>query len=208
VIASVSGKSDSVNLTVAESNVFINVATGTTIEDDGDGRRYKKPYTVLVTDSNGTPVNEAAVTLSIYPEYYYKGYFALEDVTDSAGNVIVPAGEIAGIRCQNEDRNRDGILDPGEDVNGNGELDPGNVVTVDKLNLETIDTGYADFYVVYAKDFAMWVDVEITARARVEGSEATNTVPFYTVCSVADMNQNLCPRASPFGFADTCANPD
>ncbi|OAD22625.1 Ig domain-containing protein group 1 domain-containing protein, partial [Candidatus Thiomargarita nelsonii] len=120
-------------------------------------------------------------------------------------------------RCPNEDVNRNGILEPGEDTNGNGRLDPGNVITVDNLNVTTGQpsanhptapaTGYADFDVLYAIQYARWVQAEITARTSVAGSESSTSVPFKAVCLQKDVEDNICPQQSPFGVND-CETPN
>jgi adhesin/invasin len=58
-------------ITVAQRSLFIDIGSGNTLVDE-DGLRYETFHTVLVTDSNGTPVNGVNVTLSIYPTYYLK----------------------------------------------------------------------------------------------------------------------------------------
>lgn len=187
--------SGSINFTVAQKSLFLAVGSGNEMIKES-GVRYRAFHTVLVTDSNGTPINNADVTLSIYPSFYFKG----EDYT-----------------CPNEDVNRNGILDSGEDTNGNGRLDPGNVITVDNLNVTTGQpsanhptapaAGYADFDVLYAIQYANWVQAEITARASVAGSESSTSVPFVAVCSKDDFDDGICPRDNPFG-SNACDQPD
>ncbi|KHD10735.1 hypothetical protein PN36_11300 [Candidatus Thiomargarita nelsonii] len=185
---SVSGE---INFTVAQKSLFVAVGSGNEMIKES-GVRYRVFHSVLVTDSNGTPINNADVTLSIYPSFYIKG-----------DNDYI---------CPNEDVNRNGILEPGEDINGNGRLDPGNVITVDNLNLTTglpstnhptaPATGYADFDVLYAIQYARWVQAEITARTSVAGSESSASVRFATICLQKDIEENICPQENPFGVND------
>jgi len=148
----------------------------------------------LVTDSNGTPISDAEVILSIYPSRYFKGTPSL----DTSSKVTIDA-----IGCDNEDINRNGLLDIGEDRNGNNQLDPGNVITVDNLTIKTGTNGYADFNVVYAIQYAWWVEAEIMARVSVGGSESSDTLFFTTTCLASDMPDN-CPLSSPFGALKIC----
>ena len=179
------------SLTVAQRSLFITIGAG--IDIVRDGPRYTVPHSVLITDSNGTPVADAEVTLGIYPKSYFKGVV----VAGEDGNTV----EIANI-CDNEDINRDGILDAGEDQNGNGKLDPGNVVTVDNLIVKTDKSGFVDFNVAYAIQYAMWIEAEVIARAVVSGSEGSATVQFFTTCAIPD--KESCPSPSPFvGLIDS-----
>lgn len=193
-------------LTVAQRDLFINIGSGNTLLDE-DGIRYETLHTVLVTDANGTPVNNAEVTLSIYPTSFY------------AYNEFDAEGQPIFIRCKNEDINRNGILDAGEDVNGNGRLDPGNVLTFNTrtentLTLETgvapddgsVPNGYADFRVIYAISYANYVTAEITAQATVSGTEESSILyEFTAVCSQADADEGTCPIQNPFRNIGSCA---
>jgi len=190
-----------------------------------EGRKYSVFYSALVTDANGTPVNDAEVILSIYPSFYAKGTL---DMVKQPGEEKEKLTALINATCRNEDLNRNGLLDTEdtnnngqfdagedkngnnlfdtEDINGNGQLEPGNVVTVDNLTLTTDDTGFANFNVVYAIQFAEWVLVEITARATVAGSEGINRLELQTTCEAGDNLQGLCPLPNPFGVG-TCDQP-
>jgi adhesin/invasin len=187
--------SNTASVTVAKKAAFINVGSGNQLVDDG-GIRYKMFYTVLVSDTNGTPVSNAAVTLSIYTTNYYKG-----DPSDATG-------KYPRVACANEDIDRTGVYTVAKDFNGDGRLNPGSPVTVDKLTLTTDSTGYADFNVVYAKQYATWADIEITAKALVAGTEAVTTTLFATACSKPDADTKSCPiSVSAFG-KEACSSPN
>jgi adhesin/invasin len=190
-----SSVSASATLTVAKKSLFVTIGSGNKLIKDTEtsGTRYNVFHTVLVTDANGTPVSDAEVTLGIYPLFYYKGFAKLEE-----GKIIFDP-ERDAFACPNEDINRNGILDPGEDTNNNNQLDPGNVITVDKLNLNTGSNGYADFNMVYAIQYAFWITAEITARLTVSGSESRNVLSVTTGCEAGDGTSGLCPQQNPFG---------
>src|SRR5205814_8288004 len=108
--------------------------------------------------------------------------------------------------CQNEDVNLNGLLNPGEDFNNNGRLDPGNVATV-PTTVTTDASGFAFFNVVYAKEFAGWVEVELEARAVVTGSEGTSQVRFFLRPLAGDFSDcTVAPPGvcSPYGVAAAC----
>ncbi|MDM8568981.1 hypothetical protein QUF50_05625, partial [Thiotrichales bacterium HSG1] len=174
---------------------FVVIGSGNKLEED-DGRRYKSYFTVLVTDSNGTPVADAEVFLSIYPLLYAKSLFGF---TEDNYELTPPV-----YTCNNEDVNRNGILDVnlGEDINNSGRLEPANVVTVDKSKLVTDSSGFADFNVVYPIQYAAWIVAEITARTEVAGTESSDTLQFETDCSAGDVVKKICPVANPFGIND------
>ncbi|MCG5501794.1 Ig-like domain-containing protein, partial [Ectothiorhodospira lacustris] len=192
-----------VRLTTAQKSLFITLGTGNVIAKP-DSVRYAKPYGVLITDVSGAPVANADVTIEIWPVRYYKGYWEKPAPALPWNQVITT---IPG--CENEDQNRNGILDPGEDFNNNGRLDPGNVVTFSQLNLRTDATGFADFDVVYFQQFARWVDVEMRARAVVTGTESIEIVRFRLPILAEDADEDSPSppgNPSPFGESATCAD--
>ena len=103
-------------------------------------------------------------------------------------------------------------MDAGEDLNNNGKLDPRPVATFDSGGLvKTVETdanGFADFFIVYAKEFAFWVDVQLIATASVAGSEGRDQRTFMLTGLAADyQNVNNDPpgNPSPFGRGNTIA---
>ena len=167
-----------VSLTVAQQALFVTLGTGNLILTPSN-TQFALPYSVLVTDANGNPVTNATVELTILPTQYSKGIYA-QVCPPGAGwfqQVSVPL-------CDNEDINSNGILDRtpiDEDVNGNNKLDPGNVATgsVPGGRVTTDASGFAFFNVVYAREFATWVEVALKARATVAGSEGLSQAKFF-----------------------------
>jgi hypothetical protein len=70
----------------------------------------------------------------------------------------------------------------------------------------TDDTGFAQFTIDYAKQFALWVNVTLTATAGVSGTESSSTVNFWLPASVEDMSAEDSPPSyrSPFGATSAC----
>ncbi|MCC8999957.1 MAG: putative Ig domain-containing protein, partial [Candidatus Contendobacter sp.] len=186
-----------VNLTVSKREVFITLGTGNTIEEP-DPTTYALPYNVLVNDIVGGAVQGATVTLNTVPSQYRKGQYVWNGV------VWVP---VVAVSCANEDVNSNGILDPGEDINTNGRLDPGNVVTPSVAAITTDADGFGKFDVLYAQQYANWINNVLTARTKVGGSEDEESAIFILPPSAADVgNEKVSPpgQPSPFGVLPSC----
>jgi hypothetical protein len=186
-----------VNLTVSRREVFITLGTGNTIIEP-DPTTYALPYNVLVNDIVGGAVSGATVTLDTVPSQYRKGQYFWNGV------VWVP---VVAISCINEDINNNGILDPGEDTNVNGRLDPGNVVTTSVGSIVTDLDGFGKFDVLYAQQYASWINNILTASTRVGGSEDEAVSIFVLPPSAADVgNEKVSPpgQPSPFGVLPNC----
>ncbi|MCP4698691.1 MAG: hypothetical protein GY862_17840 [Gammaproteobacteria bacterium] len=160
---------DAVALTVTGKYLFVTLGTSNKLINDG-AARYAMPYTALVTDADGIPVSEAAVSLNTYIQMYRKGS---------------PRAKLS-VDCPNEDFNRNGLLEENEDINKNGRLEPGNVITTDLPVITTDSSGYAHFNLIYPKQYAALLRAELTARASLDWSEGSNTVIFETKCLADD----------------------
>ena len=112
------------------------------------------------------------------------------------GNGLLDAGE---------DANGNGVLDPAEDINNSGSLEPRNVASV-VGTITTDDNGFGLFDIVYAKEYALWVNVALTATVGVAGTESAQTVTFRLPASVDDLKDENSPPSdqSPFGAMSTC----
>lgn len=212
-----------VALTVAGQELFITLGTGNTVFEIGTAT-YAKEWVVIVTDVDGKPVANRPVTMSIRSRRYFKGELAYIDPTWR----YAPG---APVRCDNEDVNRNGILDPGEDFNANGLLEPRNIAAVvavpaaasgdDPCGTEPAGTpaaadvvtngqGRARVCVYYPQNFAEWIEATLTARAPVSGSEFSASSVFVLDVAADDIDdQNVIPpnRFSPFGTDLDCAVP-
>ena len=188
------------NITVNGQALFITIAANNTIEKLST--QYRKTFSVQVSDSNGSPVANQSLTVSVWPSVYYKG-----DMQYSAtDNVWVP---IISATCANEDTNRDGKLDAGEDFNSNGVLTPGQPGLVSPGNLTTDAAGNAEFKVTYGQQYAYWIDFDLTAKATVAGTESGAFFLFKAVALASDMtDKNVAPAAAtnPLGRASNCAD--
>ena len=174
-----------------------------------------------MTDSAGNPVAGATIVSTVTPMYYKKGYFVPSYGPDGKFVMWVPFETLdaatstlpAVPACANEDGmlhnplyDYNGILDPGEDQNGNNRLDPGNIASV--TTATTDSTGHATVSVVYARDYAHWVTLNLEAFANdLKGSTASALVTLELSGAGEDYaNEKISPpgHPSPFGTSTTC----
>jgi hypothetical protein len=195
---------------VSGQALFISIGRGALLGQTTDPV-YKKEFSVYVTDANGAAVPTKTVTLSVWPDQYGKGIYAVGALPGSTALVWVQSVKAA---CPNEDVNRNGILDttpPNEDVNGNGKLDPGLPVVVTPSSVTTDSGGFATFFLQYGKNFATWLNTTITARATAGGTESIQTQTWTTEALATDIsNAAVTPPfwLSPFGQASSCSDPN
>lgn len=203
--ATAGAASGTVALTVSGQALFITIAYGNLISDV-DETTYSKLFSVYVTDANGNAVPNQALTLSALPETYYKGAMTYNGAASQWQPVysVLPG-------CPNEDTNRNGILNTGEDTNGNGTLQPGNVAVVAPGTVTTDSTGRATFTMQYGKRFARWIDISVTARGTVAGTESSQSVLLLLPILIEDIGDSaLAPSGvnSPFGQSNSCNAPN
>jgi hypothetical protein len=192
--------SGSTSLTVNGQALFINLGFGNTISNV-DETTYSKLFSVYVTDANGNAVGNQQVTLVAIPDEYYKGTLAkpLGALTWTYSDVPTA--------CRNEDLNANGNLDAGEDFNGDGVLTPGNPATPFPGSVTTNAEGRAVFELRYGEQFAPWVNLKLSARASVGGTESTRSIQYLMVGSATDFNGSNPPAGvrSPYGVSADCA---
>ncbi|HEX5361980.1 MAG TPA: hypothetical protein VFW49_13000 [Fluviicoccus sp.] len=183
-------------LTVGGKALFVSIGTGNVISSlsSAADTTYKLPHQVMVTDATGAPIIDSDVILSVSSVSYLKGFFA-----KVAGSSFWE--QFVDIECTNEDANGNGNLDASENdgvedlLNGNvmdnhdGVLWPGSPVTTSAKTIRTDSNGVASFDLVYAKSYAKWVRVTITAATTVVGSE-TRAFRTFVLPGAADDYRN------------------
>lgn len=188
-------------LTVGRRSLFITAGTGSTVGTPSN-QSYQVDYQVLVTDAAGNAVPGANITASILPTKYLKGFMTY------TGKFWSP---LAPISCDNEDLNKDGILQTAEDNNQNGRLEPGIPVAITPT-VQTNSSGIATISMVYARDQAFWLKVSLSITATVTGSEAKYIASFILPGLSADyVKEEVSPPGlnSPYGTVtglDTVTN--
>jgi hypothetical protein len=201
---------DFAQLTVAQRQVFLSFGTGNEIEEPNQAQ-YRTQWIIQVTDSQGNGVSGADVSLSVLTRRYWEGtrVFSAGPPTFWATPHVPAAG------CPDEDVNHNGVLDPGEDLNANAKIEAGNILTVvpdtGTANTATTDkNGFALFWVYYPQAYAYWLEVQLTAKLTVQGTEFSETTVFVPDGSTSDFtSQNNTPPGvvSPFGSDQNCATP-
>ena len=194
------GVSGTTALTVNTQALFLALSTGNTISNVNE-TTYEKQFAVQVTDSNGAAVANKSVTLAVVPQYYRKGTLAF---AGSSWTYFTME------QCANEDRNRNGRLDPGEDFNLNGTLQPGGPVSLSRATVTTDASGLATFTVQYGENYALWIGVRIIATTTVGGTESSAFMNYLLLGASSDYsNRAVAPAGaiSPFGTRMDCANP-
>ncbi len=187
-----------VTMTVARSALFVRLGTGNLVAAPTQSQ-YAKEYSVIVTDASGNAVPNVDVNIAITPHSFAKGFWAWNGINLWTKAFIITGNPVT--TCANEDVNLNGILDTGEDINGNLVLDPGNIVSAPNTVTTGAD-GSAVFDLIYAKEYATWVTVNLKASRTVAGTEASHTVQLTLPISGTDVGTEASPPPgviSPFG---------
>jgi Bacterial Ig-like domain (group 1) len=196
--------SASTTLTVAGQALFVRLGTDNLVQPQpSPNPDLLKTWSAIVTDAAGNPVVATQVRFKLSPTRYFKGFYFFDVVAGAWAQTI-------NATCASEDANNNGILDPGEDFNGNGSLTPGNVASVNATGT-TDSNGIALVTLEYARSFANWTEVRLTASAGVIGNDPPTTAVFILPALASDFtDKNVAPpgQPSPFGTAATCANPN
>lgn len=119
-----------------------------------DTTRWEVPYNALVTDASGNPMPNATVQLTITPLNWYQGYF------------YVPTGATTWAQH----------VSSRIDCTSGGNCNPATISP--STTLVTDSTGFVTFNVIYAKSFAYWADVSVTATTSLIGGATTDTMQF------------------------------
>ncbi|MEM7280116.1 MAG: Ig-like domain-containing protein [Pseudomonadota bacterium] len=190
--------SDSVALTVARRELFISIGTGNEIAEPNTAQ-YLKEFAVQVTDADGNGVEGVNVQMSILSQQYHKGVW----VRPPTGDWI----NLAFVTCEDEDLNRNGVLDPGEDINLNGMIEAGNIATVSPNNITTDANGFSLVNVTYPQEFAFWVTVRLEARTSVQGTEFAEGSTFLLPILADDIDNAQTPPGVTSPFKDGLMEP-
>jgi len=184
---SVSGSS----LTVVASGVSIAWATNGSISEDDTQNIYSLSIVVSVVDASNQPITGSTVTGSVDIPRFYRGIYGIPVGGSSwVTGIFVRSGvpgaysyalssTVSRQSCDNEDINRNNVLEAGEDMNGSGALEPYKAsVTIVPTSAGSNVTdvyGKAYFTLQYGQNYASWEDVVATFTTTVEGTEGHTT---------------------------------
>jgi Bacterial Ig-like domain (group 1) len=227
--ASIPGTSvtGSTSLTVGGATVSLALGTGNQITALPNTTQYELPYTVQAVDSAGNPVSGVKVNFTVDSLGYIKGCRLWNSVTSCVPFVSTASGTGAWVAvstttsgdpeafnldgitgCLTEDANNDGI----EDNNYNNDINiifPGEVVSTDVTSATTDTSGTASVNLIYPKDHASYVAVQLTATATVQGTQSSTSVKFWLPVLAGDVQStSSAPPGpySPYGTASTCGS--
>ncbi len=196
----------------------LGVAIGTNEQIIVNTLTYIKQFVITVADSAGVAKPDVNLVASLDLPQYHKGQYAVVSGKWVKTGPGVYDGNSAP-SCNNEDKNRNGVLEVNEDSpldgngNGDGQLWPRKPdVIVSLLQSKTGADGTAILQIQYAKDHGSWVDAMITVSASgVSGSEgrAQYFVAPVPVDAASINNTAVSPafQFSPYGKASVCTDP-
>jgi Bacterial Ig-like domain (group 1) len=210
-------KSTLTSLTVVSDPLSVSIGTDNTIQNGPTGLTYVKQFVLLVVDAAGNPKADVQLTPQINLTTYSKGFYTWNPGlsewvrTDRAS-------------CQNEDRNRNGVIDGTEDTppppntpplpseifgNGNGQLDPRKSDVAVSLvgGTRTDANGTAVMKLEYPKSLAGWVNVDIQVTASGVLSPPARLQNRRLDVDAAALKTETPPPAfvnSPYGTAASC----
>jgi len=165
--------------------VNLSLGTGQLMEDESS-TRYDKPYNVLVTDGAGRPIQNAEVRFTIETIGFRKGSRSLG--IDAWVDSIEQDCVVSDPGTDNPGAVSTVVIDPGTTTSG-----PGRAITD--------ATGFADIYVRYAKQYATWTTVRLTATSTVGSVTGRYSVDFPLPITLSDIEGTDPPPGieSPFG---------
>ncbi|MEO0975472.1 MAG: hypothetical protein AAFX85_20470, partial [Pseudomonadota bacterium] len=136
-------------------------------------------------DGNG--VAGVEIQLSVLSERWQKGYWVGDPIANRWFTVV-------NATCDDEDTNRNGVLDVGEDLNGNGLIDVGNTAVIRPGVATTDDTGQILAFIDYAQEVSTWLQVVVEAKTDVQGTEFSENSSFLLPVLSADVTSiNIFP---------------
>ncbi|WP_409518370.1 Ig-like domain-containing protein [Janthinobacterium sp.] len=187
-------------LTVAKKALSIKFGGGNTVREHS-ASVLQKEIAVFVSDSAGNAVQGVAITAAGWPSRYGKGYYVWEADKQDFPDTGTWRLALPRYSCANEDVLRNGIFDAAYDLNGNGVLDPGIPLTVSASG-QTDALGLATITVSYPRNYGSWVQLALSVRGTVAGTEATATTEMPLPTLARDYSERRVPppgQTSPYG---------
>lgn len=189
-----------VRLTVARKALSIKFGTGNNVREYS-ASVLQKDIAVFVSDSAGNAVPGVAITAAGWPSRYGKGYYVWEADKQEFPDTGTWRLALPRYSCANEDVLRHGIFEPAYDLNGNGVLDPGIPLTVTASG-QTDALGLATLTISYPRNYGSWVQLALSVRGSVAGTEAASTTELTLPTLATDFSaRRVAPpgQTSPYG---------
>ncbi len=186
---------DKISIVIGGIAGSIMIGRSTKIKSNETNTTYHLPMSVMVADTNGNPVYGIQVSLNLWPVMYRARWIPDDPNSYDADDPDTWTWN----DYDNEDKNKNLILDPGEDLNDDGQLTPPNssAGTV-PTTVTTDEYGVANFDLVYLKASAVWINTEITATTFVYGTETQSTYGFWLTYDIKDEDYlPECPYKAP-----------
>lgn len=209
-------------LTVVSEPLSVMIGDTNKLEEDSRSLLYRKYFLVQVVDSSGVAKSGVKITPSVILTQYRKGAWGVDPADTSLG-----WQQVVRATCYNEDTNLNGIMEASEndgqpnlvdgvivEDNANGQLDPREAdVAISVVGSDRTDaSGQVTLKIEYSKNRGSWVRYKILAAASgVAGTEGRDTFERWTdVVSEDTGDSNVRPPfdVSPYGTANSCANPN
>lgn len=189
-------------LTVAGAALAVSIGDDNTLSPQNG--TYIKRFAITVADSAGRAVANAPVDISLDLTHYGKsqtwGSGSLSTVPTSltADATIAASGSSTVFYwCQNEDANRNGVVDPSEnrdgsvDANGQATLQPRRsdmIISYDDPTVTTTNaSGILIIKVQYSQRYGGWLAYKVRVTANVAGSQGLAERPFVTDVLAGDV---------------------
>lgn len=200
------------SITVVATGVSIAVLSKGVLGEDDDKNIYSLSYVVQVVDASNQPISGSTVTPAVDIPRFYRGIYLGSGAW--APGIYVRSGtagaytyalssSVAMQSCDNEDINRNNVLEDGEDLNNSQALEPYKAsvtITPTTTGSDVTDAyGKAYFTLQYGQNYASWEDVVMTFTTTVEGTEGHTSyatglpVPSATLSQTADPPFRISP---------------
>lgn len=202
------------SLTVVASGVSLAALTNGLVGEDDTKNVYTIAYVVQVVDASNKPIAGSTVTGSVDIPRFYRGAYALTNAKWTPG-IFVDNSFTTYAQgrqsCDNEDINRNNVLETGEDANGSKSLEPfkASVAITPTSTGSNVTDIYGKAYLTmqYGQNYASWEDVTLTFTTAVEGTEghtisySSLPVPASTLTAVTDPPFKISPYNASNGLA-------
>ena len=168
------------SLTVVATGVSLAVLANGSLAVDNSKNIYTVPLVVQVVNASNQPISGSTVTGAVDITRFYRGFYAVSGTTWSTA-IFTDSTEqhlsatVGREMCDNEDINRNNVMETIEDVNASGSLEPFKasvtIVPTSAGSNVTDAFGKAYFSLQYGQNYASWEDVTMTFTTTVEGTE-------------------------------------